>query len=126
MSLYLFGAVPLKGSFWIRVVFPFGHRFGYLSFLYTFIPFRKKCVVYGGDFLKPKSVYAIKASGFLVCYLFKCCLELVGVYAHLRAFFEHSQLCFQVVYLFGFFVMIFPFPCFAVLSILFGLVSISF
>ena len=35
------------------------------------------------------------------------------MYIHLTAFFEHSQLCFHVVYPFGFFVMISQFPYFA-------------
>ena len=37
-------------------------------------------------------MYAIKARVFLVYYLFKCRLEPVGVYVHLRALFEHSKL----------------------------------
>ena len=63
--------------------------------------------------LKPKSVYAIKTRDFPVCYFCKCCLEPVRVYVYLRTFFEHSQLCFHVVYPFGRFVMIFPFSYFA-------------
>ena len=82
----------------------FGLPFGYLGFLYAFVHFHCKSVVYGGEFFKPKSVSAIKASSFLVSYLFMCCLKSVGVYAHLRAF-EHLQLFFHNVYLFGFFVM---------------------
>ena len=47
-------------------------------------------------------MYAIKARGFPVCYLF-CVALSPSAYVHPRAFFEHSQLCFQVVYSFGFF-----------------------
>ena len=57
-------------------------------------------------------MYAIEAGGFPVCYYFQCCLEPVGEYVHLTAFFDHSQLCFHVVYPFDIFVMIFPFPYF--------------
>ena len=69
--------------------------------------------MYGGEILKPKSVYAILARGFPVWYFFKCCLEPVEVYVHLRAFFVNLRLCFHVAYPFVFFVIIFPFPYFA-------------
>ena len=67
--------------------------------------------MYGGEFLKPKSVYVIKTGDFLVCYIFKGSLEPVGVYVHLRAFSEHSQLCFHVVYPFDCFVISVPIFC---------------
>ena len=50
---------------------------------------------------------------FLACYLFQRSLEPVGQFVYLRAFFEHLQLCFYVVYPFGFFIIIFSFSYFA-------------
>ena len=57
-----------------------------------------------GEFFLTKSVYAIWAWVFPVCYLFKCCLEPVGLYVHLRAFFEHSQLCVSMLFILSAFV----------------------
>ena len=48
-------------------------------------------------------IRAIKVSGFPFCYIFKCCLQPVGVYVHWGTFFENLQLCFHVVYPYGFF-----------------------
>ena len=59
------------------------------------------------NFLKPKSMYTTEARGFPVWYF--VLIECVSVYVHLRTFFEHSQLCFHVVYPFSLFIMIFPF-----------------
>ena len=54
--------------------------------------------------------------GFASLAFFKSCLECVKVYFHLKAFFEYSEMCFHVVYRFGYFVMIFSFPYFAGIS----------
>ena len=48
--------------------------------------------------------------GFPVSYHSKRYLEPVGVYVHLRVFFEHLKLCFHFAHPFGFFVTSFPFP----------------
>ena len=107
MALYLVWTALLRGSFWIRVVFSLAICSGpqFSVCIYSFQS--QDCRVLKLIF-KPKSVYAIKARVFRVCYLFKYCLEPVGMYVHLSAFFEQLQLSFQV-YLFGFLVMIFPF-----------------
>ena len=64
-------------------------------------------------FLKTKTRIRYLGQGFPSFISFKCCLECVEVYFSLRAFFEHLQFCFDVVYPFGFFVIIFTFPYFA-------------
>ena len=74
MSIVGWGC-SFEGFFLDQSGLPFGHPFEYLSFLYAFIHFSSKSVVHGGEFCKPKSVYAIKARGFPVCYLFKCSLS---------------------------------------------------
>ena len=58
-GLQLVGAVSLRGSFWIRMVFTYDHPFGYLSFLYAFIHFSSKSVVYGGEYFKPSIIIII-------------------------------------------------------------------
>ena len=89
---------------------PLGHPTEYLSFLYAFIPFRCQSVVDGGVFFKTKIWLCHLSQGFFILVFFKCCLECVEVYFHLRTFSEYSQLCFRVVYPFSFFVMIFLSP----------------
>ena len=106
-NLCRYGSIVGRVSFFERVflhqrVIPLGHLFGYLNFLYAFIHFSSKSVVFAGEFLKPNSIYAIKARNLPVCYLFKRWLEPVRVYIYLRVFFKHLQLCFHVVYPFGF------------------------
>ena len=107
------------------------------------------------NFLNQNWCMPLRPGGFPVCYLFKYYREPVWVYVHLKAFFEHWQLCFHVVYPFGFFVFGLSVPIFCskiflplslpvvdmaslilplivgriffpVFSILFGLVSVSF
>ena len=64
---------------------PFGHPFGYLSFLYAFILFGSK---------KTKIPRCHLGQGFFSLIYSKCRLLWVGVYFHLRTFFKHSLHCF--------------------------------
>ena len=71
MGLYLFGGGgSFERVFLDQSGLPFGHLSGYLSFLHAFIHFGWQSIVYVGEFLKPKSMYANWVRGFLVwCFL---------------------------------------------------------
>ena len=108
----MFGAVPLSGSFWIRVVFTLVIHTGISVFcMYLFILVASlSCVKV--NFLSQNQWMSSRPGIFQFDRFFKCCLDRFGVYVYPRAFFEHSQLCFHVIYTFPLFVMMFPFPYF--------------
>ena len=112
MSLLLFEAVSILGSFLIRIVFPFVIHSTISTFqdIYSF-PY-PVCLGWKWVF-KPESMYAINAWSFPVGYLLSVALNESKCFFNLRAFFCNLQQISHVVYPFGFYVMLSPFQYFA-------------
>ena len=96
--VYCFGGCSFEEVFWIRVVFHlviYSDISVFCMHLYISVA-GQPCMVVNILNQNPCMPYAIKARGFPVCYIFKCCFSTLWVYVHLEGgFFEYSQLYFH-------------------------------